>query len=390
MNLYRQQSTWRLLLIIGALSIVTISLWYTNQLAGDIAESEQKKVELWANAYKNLNQADENTDLNFLFDVIKNNQSVPVILTNEENKILAWRNLDTIKASQNENYLTDKLRDMKKGKPPLQIEYYEGSYIYIYYEDSKLLKQLRYYPYVQFGIIGLFLFVAYLSFSTAKSAEQNQVWVGMAKETAHQLGTPISSLVAWVEYLKDYLPDDRHKEEIIIELGKDVDRLELIADRFSKIGSKPKLEEVQLLKPLDKTFQYIKRRSSDRVTFKMDVPESIKVMINAPLFEWVLENLLKNALDAMDGSGSIEMIAFEENKFTIVEIKDSGKGIPSSKFKTVFQPGYSTKKRGWGLGLTLTKRIIEQYHKGKIFVKNSVINEGTTFRIEIPNISKSN
>lgn len=378
------------MLIIGALLIVSASLWYTNHLAKDIARSEQKKVELWANANKNLYQADDNTDLNFLFDVIKNNQSVPVILTNEENEILAWRNLDSVKVKNNDTYLAERLREMKKNKAPLQIEYYEGSYIYIYYEDSILLKQLRYYPFVQLGIIGLFLFVAYLSFSTVKSAEQNQVWVGMAKETAHQLGTPISSLVAWVEYLKDHLPEDTSKEEIITELGKDVDRLELIADRFSKIGSKPKLEEIQLVQPLEKTFHYIKRRSSDRVHFKMDVPENLKVQINAPLFEWVLENLLKNALDAMDGSGSIEMIAFEENNKTIVEIKDSGKGIASSKFKTVFQPGYSTKKRGWGLGLTLTKRIIEQYHGGKIFVKNSEIDKGTTFRIELPKKKKTN
>lgn len=384
MNFYRQQSTWRLLLIAGALIIVAASLWYTNHLAKDIAHGEQKKVELWANAYKNLNQADDNTDIGFLFEVIKNNQSVPVILTNETNEILAWRNLDSAKANNDPSFLPQKLREMKKGKAPLQIEVFKGTYNYIYYEDSFLLTQLRYYPFVQLGIIGLFLFVAYLSFSTVKSAEQNQVWVGMAKETAHQLGTPISSLVAWVEYLKDYLPEDTSKEEILAEMGKDVGRLELIADRFSKIGSKPKLENIQLLEPLEKTFHYIKRRSSSRVEFKMEVPEHLYVKINAPLFEWVLENLLKNALDAMDGSGKIEMQAYEEDKYIAVEVKDSGKGIPSSQFKTVFQPGFSTKKRGWGLGLTLTKRIVEQYHGGKIFVKSSEVNKGTTFKIELP------
>lgn len=371
------------MLLSAAIFIVAASLWYTNLLSNDIAREEKKKVELWASAYKNLNEADANTDISFLFEVIKDNETVPVILADEDGNIQAWRNIDSTKAVEQPDYLKRKLEAMKSGKEPLKIELGTGQLNYIYYEDSYLLTQLKYYPFIQLGIIAIFLFIAYLAFSTSKAAEQNQLWVGMAKETAHQLGTPISSLNAWIEILNDKVKDEEDLE-IVNDIRKDVSRLELVAERFSKIGSKPELEEQEINGCLEKLYAYIKKRTSDQVKLELRVYGKLSARINPPLFEWVIENLLKNALDAISGKGEIIIEAKEEHKHIVIDIKDSGKGIPKSDFKTVFQTGYSTKKRGWGLGLTLSKRIIEQYHFGKIFVRESVLGEGTTFRIVLP------
>ena len=381
---YLKPSTWKLLLLVAAVLIVAASLWYTNLLAKDIAREERKQVELWANAYKNLNEADETSEITFLFEVIKNNETVPVILTDDEGNIKAWRNIDSTKAIENPNYLRQKLELMRSDKEPLAIEVGTGQLDYIYYQDSYLLTQLKYYPYVQLGIIAVFLVIAYLAFSTSKAAEQNQLWVGMAKETAHQLGTPISSLVAWVEILKDNAQSSTEELEIIHDIEKDVSRLELVAERFSKIGSKPELVAHEINRHLEKLLAYVKRRASDQVNIELRLYGKLFANINPPLFEWVIENLLKNALDAISGKGEIIIEAKEENKSVVIDVKDSGKGIPKSDFKTVFQTGFSTKKRGWGLGLSLSKRIIEQYHSGNIFVKESVIGKGTVFRIVLP------
>lgn len=367
-----------MLFLIAAFLIVAVSLGYTNWLAGDLAEQERNKVKLWADAYRNLNMADENTDIGFLFEVIRNNNSVPMILTDGDDAIIDSRNLDTNKIKSNPNYLPNQLIEMKAGMPPIEIEIAPGDFNYIYYKDSFQLVQLRFFPWVQLGVISLFVVVGYITLSTTRVSEQNRLWVGMAKETAHQLGTPISSLMAWVEYLRETAPEQEH---VTVELEKDVNRLELIADRFSKIGSKPDLEPHDIKDILTKSIGYIEARSSKQVSFQLHLPDNVNVLLNPPLFEWVMENLLKNALDAMEGKGTITVVAQPDNDNIHIDITDSGKGMPKSKFKMVFQPGYSTKKRGWGLGLALAQRIVEQYHQGKIFVKDSTEGKGTTFRI---------
>lgn len=378
MNLYESQSRVKVLFLLAAFLIVVVSLVYTNWLASDLAEQERNKVKLWADAYRNLNMADENTDIGFLFEVIRNNNSVPMILTDADYNIIDSRNLDSIKARRNPNYLPDQLHEMRSGMPPIEIEIAPGDFNYIYYKDSFQLVQLRYFPWIQLGVIGLFVVVGYITLSTTRVSEQNRLWVGMAKETAHQLGTPISSLMAWVEYLRETAPEQEH---VTVELEKDVNRLELIADRFSKIGSKPGLEPHDIKEILGKSINYIETRVSSQVKFVIELPDDIQVMLNPPLFEWVMENLLKNALDAMDGIGTITITAHPEESNILIDVSDTGKGIPKSKTKMVFQPGFSTKKRGWGLGLALAKRIVEQYHGGKIFVKESTEGKGTTFRV---------
>ncbi len=376
--MYESQSRTKILFLVAAFLIVVASVSYTNWLASDLAEQERAKVKLWADAYKNLNLADENTDIGFLFEVIRNNNTVPMILTDGDDQIIDSRNLDTNKIKKSPNYLPRQLEEMKAGMPPIEIEIAPGDLNYIYYKDSFQLVQLRYFPWVQLGVISLFVVVGYITLSTTRVSEQNRLWVGMAKETAHQLGTPISSLMAWVEYLRETAPE---QEYVTSELEKDVNRLELIADRFSKIGSKPDLEPYDIKQILTKGVGYIQDRSSKQVRFQLHLPDNVNVLLNPPLFEWVMENLLKNALDAMEGLGTITVSATPENGYILIDINDSGKGIPKSKFKTVFQPGFSTKKRGWGLGLALAKRIVEQYHSGKIFVKDSTEGKGTTFRI---------
>lgn len=364
-----------------ALCIVLASVWYSNQLARDLAEREKKEAELWANAYRNIFLSGEDENVNFEFDVIRLNESVPLILTDQDGKVLQVRNIDSTKAA-NPEYITGRLQKMKAGNPPVVIELGQGMNHYIYYDESTFITRLRLFPYVQLGIISAFLLFAYVLFSTARASEQNQLWVGMAKETAHQLGTPISSLSAWLEILKEKKHDAETKEALD-EIEKDIGRLELVADRFSKIGSSPELKPEDLKPILEKSLGYIRKRSSELVTLGLQADDGVKANLNIPLFEWVIENLLKNALDAMGGKGSIMIMASANEGQVIIDVKDTGKGIPKSNFNTVFQPGYSTKKRGWGLGLALSKRIIEQYHKGKIFVKESSPG-GTTFRIVFP------
>jgi two-component system, sporulation sensor kinase D len=378
MNLYESQSRIKVLFLLSALMIVVISLVYTNWLASDLAEQERNKVKLWADAYRNLNLADENTDIGFLFEVIRNNNSVPMILTDGDDNIIDSRNLDSLKAINDPNYLPNQLFEMKGGMPPIEIEISPGDFNYIYYKDSFQLVQLRYFPWIQLGVIALFVVVGYITLSTTRVSEQNRLWVGMAKETAHQLGTPISSLMAWVEYLRETAPEQEH---VTMELEKDVNRLEIIAERFSKIGSKPGLEPHDIKEMLGKSINYIETRVSNQVNFEINLPDNVQVLLNPPLFEWVMENLLKNALDAMEGIGTITISAYAEDGKVNIDIADTGKGIPKGKSKMVFQPGFSTKKRGWGLGLALAKRIVEQYHGGKIFVKETAENKGTTFRV---------
>lgn len=383
MNIYEQKNTWKIILLIALLLIIITSILYTNFLAGKLAKEERKKMELLADVYKLLNASSGNVDFGFMFHIIESNETVPLILTDETGTIIGHKNLDSLKIERDTNYLPQQLALMKADRPPLDIEYSKDAHQYIYYRDSYLLVQLRYFPFIQFSIILLFLAVAYLTFSTARRAEQNRVWAGMAKETAHQLGTPISALSGWVDYMKLQLNEKDEMYQMIPEVEKDIERLELIAERFSKIGSVPDLVACNLYHEVEKGTQYIRRRASGKVQINLHAPQGKKIEahISPPLFAWVIENLLKNALDAIGGSGNIDLYIQQQGKQAIVDIRDSGKGIPAGKLKAVFRPGFSTKKRGWGLGLSLAKRIIEEFHKGKIFVKETQVGKGTTFRI---------
>ena len=315
----------------------------------------------------------------FFSEIVLNSASVPVIITDStQTKVIGYGQLDPKKVTDSV-FLQKTLRNMADDNEPIEIELADQGKRYIFYQNSELLTRLMYFPYFQLGIIGLFLFIAYVLFSSARRSEQNQVWVGLAKETAHQLGTPISSMIAWIELLKL----EGHESETIDELKKDIDRLHKITDRFSKIGSTPVLKKENIVKVIYNDISYLRTRSSKKVGFSINRSEDEKVYapINLHLFDWVIENLCKNAIDAVAGEGNIDIDISEDERYVIIDISDNGKGIPKSEFKTIFNPGYTSKKRGWGLGLSLAKRIIKEYHKGKIFVKSSVVGKGTTFRI---------
>ena len=379
MNIYTRKQRWKLLLLIAAIFIGISSLWYTNKLAGELAREEKKRVELWAEAVKQISDINtESGDISFAVSVLTNNNTVPMILFDGK-QVVSFRNLDSLKVIDDANYLKDLMAIMLKEHEPLEISFGENQKNYIYYKDSYLLTQLRYYPFFQLCVIGLFLFVSYFAFSSSRNAEQNQVWVGMAKETAHQLGTPLSSLMAWLEYLKA----QPHPGEHLIEIEKDIVRLNTITERFSKIGSAPALQRESLMLVLQNSINYIKTRTSAKVAFELTNMQNydVEAPLNVPLFEWVLENVFKNAIDAMSGKGAIIVKVTDQQQFAYIDICDTGKGIPKSKYKTVFKPGYTSKSRGWGLGLSLSKRIVEEYHNGQIFVKSSEPNKGTTFRI---------
>lgn len=495
-NIYSQKQRWKLGLFAVALVIVGVSLYYTKSLVDKIADEERAKVEIWANAvtkrsalvqytsklFEKLQKGERKkvelyleatkylarpdiTDVSFALNVLNDNTSVPVILTDKNGKITSHRNIDIPEGTDEETYLIQVLENMNSQYEPIEIVYYGNSKVYlhykdsklfselkttfddlqrsfiselllnsassplilmdstskhviesgnvdsliltdsillkqkldlmasqheplsvevngqrayVYYEDSFLLTQLKYYPIAQMGIIGLFILISYLLFSTARKAEQNQVWVGMSKETAHQLGTPLSSMLAWIELLKE----DEKNQMIASELEKDVDRLQVVTDRFSKIGSQPELKDENVLKLLNDSVKYFKLRTGKNVEFITDFPAGeVIVTLNHSLFEWVIENLIKNALDAMEGRGKIHIEVKDTGNKVSIDFSDTGKGIPSKNFKTIFQPGVTTKKRGWGLGLSLSKRIIKEYHNGKIFVSKSEIGQGTTFRI---------
>jgi len=379
LNIYSQKQTWKRLLFVTAALIGISSLVYTDRLVKQLAQEEENKVKLWAKATELLaNSADENIDISFVFEVIRDNETVPVILTDQNENVISVRNLDSLQ-SLDSTYVKEQLLLMKEEHTPIEVGLVAGEKNLIFYRNSKLYYSLKYYPYVQLGVISLFIFVSYIAFSTSRKAEQNQVWVGMAKETAHQLGTPISSLLAWMEHLRAKGVD----EQTLTEIGQDLKRLETITERFSKIGATPKLELKNIAQVMEESVNYMRLRSSKKVVYNFNPGNTtdVNVPMNIPLFEWVIENLCRNAIDAMNGAGAIIVEMEVKEGQVIIDVSDTGKGMPKSKFKTVFEPGFTTKQRGWGLGLSLTKRIIENYHSGKIFVKNSVIDKGTTFRI---------
>lgn len=375
-----QVFNWKVLLALIAIGIVTSTIFYSRYLAKKISNEEKQKVEEWVEAGKFLiNPATEDTRLPFT--IIQNNENdVPIIETNEKDSIVQFINLDSSEVAKDKSYLQKKLRSFKSQNAPIvwvdpQDSNRRNLY---YYGESRLLTEVRYYPIVQLIIVGLFILVTILAIQSSYRSVQNQVWAGMAKETAHQLGTPVSSLRGWVEMLKQ-----SDNDKIISELEKDVGRLELVSDRFGKIGSKPQLEKREIIRQVSTMVDYMKKRAPGKVSFSITHGNETEIFagISPPLFDWVIENLLKNSLDAMEGTGSIK-INIENLKDKVhIDLTDTGKGIPLSMHRKVFKPGYTTKKRGWGLGLSLSKRIIEQFHKGQIFVKSSEPGKGTTFRI---------
>ncbi len=380
LDIYLKKRRWKILLFLAAIIIGIASLKYTNWLTDKLSQEERKKVELWAEAIKRLasDEITTETDISLIEMISNQNTSIPLIVTNADDSIMIHANISFTPARQNE-ILTRELKKMKAQNPPIEIFISENIKQFLYYRESYLLRNLRLFPIVQLLVIFLFIGVAYLAFSASRSAEQNQVWVGMSKETAHQLGTPISSLMAWVELLRL----QKNDPAIVGELENDIQRLEKITERFSKIGSKPELLHTDMETVIRSTLEYLKRRSSGKIKYEFhtDGTNKWEVPLNEALFSWVIENLCKNAMDAMNGEGTITISLKEKENNVIVDLSDTGKGLHKSQFKTIFQPGYSTKKRGWGLGLSLAKRIVENYHKGKIFIKESEINKGTTFRI---------
>ena len=375
----------KIFLVVAAILIAVASLLVSRSLTHDLAEQEKSKMQVWAEAMKSLSAADENTDLSLVLKVLDENHTIPVVVLNNEGVVTEYRNIK-IKARNAKDsiaFITSYGQQMKASGQVIRISLSKNhhDYIDVCYDDSLMLKRIAVYPYVQLGVVLLFVIVAIFALLTSKRAEQNKVWVGLSKETAHQLGTPISSLMAWSTILKETYPDD----ELLPEMDKDIKRLQLIADRFSKIGSIPEPVPSCLNDVLIHVVDYMDRRTSKKIEMKTELPnEDVIINMNASLFEWVIENLCKNAVDAMGGKlGSITLRLEETDKRAIVEVSDTGKGIKKKDISNVFRPGFTTKKRGWGLGLSLAKRIVEEYHHGKIYVKNSEIGKGTTFRIEL-------
>ncbi len=382
MEIYNKKRRWKFLLILGAALISLFSLFYTNQLVGELKDEEQKKMELWAEANRQLasdNVSDESLAL--VLEVIRNNTTVPVIVVDDQENIVLHRNVKLSKRNF-ERELTNALEKMKKAQAPFEIRLDENESQVIYYSNSILLNKLRWFPVVQLLVVFVFMLIAYIAFSASRRWEQDQVWVGMARETAHQLGTPTTSLLGWVDVLKMKNIDS----QLIEEMKFDIQRLETITSRFSKIGSKPELVPENIEEVVLGMVNYLNKRSSKLVDFQVTVHplDSVRIPLSRPLFEWVIENLCKNAIDAMEGEGEIHIQLYQNKTDTVIDISDTGRGMGRGAQKTAFKPGFSTKQRGWGLGLTLSQRIVEHYHKGVISIVESLPGKGTTFRIALP------
>ncbi len=379
MNIYNRKQKWKFVLLSVAVIIGLLTFFVTYNLTHKLTLEERKKVELWAKGMKYLSSQEvTNNDYTFALEVIQNNETVPVILTDKNENIITSINLDENRIDD-DDYMQRQLRKMKSENPPIVVYLMEGDKNYIFYRDSTLLTQLMFFPVIQLGVITLFLVVAYWAFSASRKAEQNNVWVGMSKETAHQLGTPTSSLMANLELLRLQNVD----EAIVREIEKDVERLEMITERFSKIGSPPVMKKENIVDVLQHALDYVKARTSQKVHFITNLNEVGMVMmrLNRPLLSWVVENVCKNAIDSMEGVGRLSVTLDDRIQYVFIDIKDEGKGISKNQHSAIFRPGFTTKQRGWGLGLTLAKRIIETYHNGRIFVLNSTPGEGTTMRL---------
>lgn len=364
--------------IVVAIAIAFSFLLVSNQMAEEMAKEERQKIELWSDALEMAASGDDSGELNLTLKILSSNKTIPVIMCDEEGKVLLTANLD-IPDNDSLEFLQKKISSFKRANPPIIIKS-DNFQQYVYYGDSYTLMRLQYFPFVQIGVLTIFVCVSFLALLSTKNAEQNKVWVGLSKETAHQLGTPISSMFAWVDYLKSKSED----ESILNEIEKDVMRLQVVADRFSKIGSRPAPELKEIREQIEQAVSYLEKRISKKVDIKLNMPDyPVFANISPSLFSWVIENLTKNAVDAMEGKGSIIFTLAEKEGNVYIDITDTGKGLQKSMYKRIFSPGFTTKERGWGLGLSLTKRIIEEYHKGKVFVKTSEVGVGTTFRIEL-------
>ena len=374
---------WRNLFAVVAIMIVVGTIFYSQYLSKKIADDERKKVELLVEAQKTILAANNQESFNLAAKISSENKEIPIIETNENDSITNYTNLDTAKIAKDTNYLRKQLELFKSQHKPINLVFSKTPFIAnkYYYGQSRLQQEVRYYPIVQLIIVSMFIIVAIVAQRSSYRSTQNQVWAGMAKETAHQLGTPVSSLQGWIEMLKEV----KGNEKIVPEIEKDVNRLLLITDRFGKIGSQPHLEKTNIVEQVQHMVEYIRKRAGGRINFIIDTKgeQNIQALISPPLFDWVIENLLKNALDAMDGKGTISIQILNQSEQVFIDVTDTGKGISKRNITKIFKPGFTTKKRGWGLGLTLTKRIIEQYHKGDIFVKWSEPGKGTTFRVEL-------
>ncbi|MBK8636653.1 MAG: HAMP domain-containing histidine kinase [Saprospiraceae bacterium] len=382
-DIYQQRSYWKAILAIFGGIILIITVLYSNYLAKNLINNEQKNAKLYTSALEfSLNDKNMDNDVSLSMQ-ITSEFPLPCIIEYEGGSREAWNFDDSGQPITDENFIKDKIAAfLKSGQTPISGEL---TNLKVYYFNSKLLQYIKFYPLVQILLIGSYMGLGYFLFNSSRKAEQNRVWAGMAKETAHQLGTPISAIMGWIDHMRSMTEDNGDYGEVLYELEKDVDRLNLVADRFSKIGSSPELKSVDLNMQLEDVLKYMERRASRKVTFDplQTTEKTHFAMINEHLFQWVVENLIRNALDAMDGKGQLKVAIYDAEGFVCIDVTDSGKGIPPGKFKTVFQPGYSTKQRGWGLGLSLAKRIIENYHNGKIFVKASKPGEGTTFTIKL-------
>ena len=378
-SIYDSRQRLKYIFIVTAVLIAIASVVVSDSLIKNLANEERQKIEVWAEATRVMTNENPSLDMNLILKIIQGNTSIPIMLCDEQDRVLSYNNIQ-VPENEPETYLKEVVKKLKHKNDPIVVDMEDGTYQYIYYDDSIILKRLLIYPYAQLTVVFIFILIAFLALASTKKAEQNKVWVGLSKETAHQLGTPISSLIAWIEYLKSKEIDSSYLNEI----EKDGKRLETIADRFSKIGSDPKPEAVDICQSLRQALDYMNTRISQKVKIETQFPASpVLVLMNESLFAWVVENLTKNAVDAMEGQGEI-VFRVEDRKTNVrIDITDTGKGIPKSKFKTVFNPGYTTKQRGWGLGLSLVKRIVESYHGGKIYVKSSEPGKGTTFRIEL-------
>lgn len=373
----------KIVLSVVATIICAASLIWSHFLVRDLALEEERNMEVWAEAMRSLNQADESTDLSLVLKVINSNNTIPIVVLSPDGTVQTFRNLRIRHAETEADTLAvvgEMGRRMKADGNHIRVYLDESDFMEICYDESIMIKRMASYPYILLGVALIFAVVALIALTSSKRAEQNKVWVGLSKETAHQLGTPISSLMAWTQVLHETYPDD----DLLPEMDKDVKRLQMIAERFSKIGSQPELRPENLNEVISHVVDYIGRRTSNRVNITTRLPQQpLYANLSAQLFEWVVENLCKNAVDAMEGQGDITISVFEETQRFVLEVADTGKGIPKNKWSSVFQPGFTTKKRGWGLGLSLAKRIVEEYHGGRIFVKASEVGRGTTFRIEL-------
>ena len=378
-NIYDARQKGKLIFLLISVLLVGGVLYVSNDLVEDLSIEERKKMEIWAEATRELASDKTEMSMELILKVIQSNTSIPAIIVDDTGEINQYLNFN-LPETDTEKYLQEKLEQLKSKSNLIEINLGDEEKQYLYYDDSILLKRLSLYPYVQLGVMVLFVLIVYFALISTKKAEQNKVWVGLSKETAHQLGTPISSLMAWMDLLESSGVDS----SLLSDMNKDVNRLSVIAERFSKIGSKPEMELIYVNEVLENATEYMRRRVSDKVLITTHLPSDAEgAMVCLSLFEWVIENLCKNAVDAMNGEGRIDVYMTSEKQQIYIDIKDTGKGIARKNFKTVFNPGYTTKKRGWGLGLTLAKRIIEDYHAGRIYVKDSEVGKGTTFRIEL-------